>query len=416
MIQEKKQPMKRMISGALAALLTITLALLALTGVFADVPEDLSKTLYDPAGRVIGIAARGVWSLYPENSLEGLLAVKGTGLTHVLADVSVTADGVAVLLPENGAARMLGASVENVSAMSSGDVLSMPMKNRLGGEANAFTEYLVSTLEDALPALERAGLTPVLKFDVSALDKVLPLAKGTNAVLYLTGKEKDVKAAAATLGDVPFLTEIRSNVIFHVTSFVDKMKDAGALGVVLKTSNRYGVNFYRSTLKRFDTLRAVIDCTEPETAGYREDTVKWWDDAISRGFSVIVTDDAEGFGRYLADCESARARLSTLYGYATNEAKIPAFNGELLNDYEKAYTDGVNTSKALLEDASSSLQDLRDAYTALNSALKTIELNYSEIEAGVAGKTVTLPRILLCVAFAAAVVAVQVYFYKKRKA
>ena len=409
--------MKQRVFRALAALLAILLPLVAAAPVFAaDPPAAAPADLADPAGGVVGIAARGLWTAYPENSLEGLLAVKETGLTYVLADVSRTADGALVLLPADGAKRMLGAGEEAVSSLTKDEVLSLPMKNRLGGAANGVTEYRVSALADALPALTGAGLTPVLQFDVSIAADVLAATEGTAAVLFPTGREKDVKAfAQQNAAARPVLTAIRSNVIFTVTSFTDDMKAAGALGVNLKTTNRYGVNFYRSTLKRFDTLRAVADCTDRETAGWRDDTVKWWDDLISRGYSVIITDDPAAFGAYLTDAAAARARLQTLYTYATKEAKLPAFNGEILNDYEKAYHDGVNGAKALLDDASASLQDLRDAYTALNTALKTIELNYEAIESGAAGKTVTLPRILLCVAFAAAVVVVQIYFFKRRK-
>ena len=87
-----------------------------------------------------------------------------------------------------------------------------------------------------------------------------------------------------------------------------------------------------------------------------------------------------------------------------------------MNDYKKAYNDAVTAAETLLADSSSSLQDMRDAYTKLSAAMKDIELHYEELEAGTAGKTVTVPRILLCAAFAAAVVIVQVYFFKRRKA
>lgn len=398
---------KRLVPALIALLLVFLLA------VPAFAVED---GLADPEGPIIGISAGGLWTKYPQNALEGLLAVRQTGLKYVLADVSRTSDGVLILLPEDAAGRMLGTEEPTVSAQKSDALLSLPMKNRMGGTANGTTAYRVSTLKDALPALKDAGLTPVLRFDAALCADVDAIGDGT-AVWFVTGKEKDVKAAAAAYAKThPFLAGLRSNVIFHVSSFIADMKEAGAVGVNLRTTNRYGVVFYRSTLKKCDTLRAVADCSDPETAGARADSVKWWDDLVSRGYSVIITDDPEGFGQYLDENESARARLQTLYDYVKNEAKIPEFNGEKLNDYKKAYNDGVTAAETLLADSSSSLQDMRDAYTKLSAAMKDIELHYEELEAGTAGKTVTVPRVLLCVAFAAAVVAVQVYFFKRRKA
>ena len=87
----------------------------------------------------------------------------------------------------------------------------------------------------------------------------------------------------------------------------------------------------------------------------------------------------------------------------------------MLSDYRKLYYDAENKATALLSDYSASTQEMTDAYAALKSALKTVELHFEEIQNGTADQTVTLPRILLCVGAAAAVIAVQIYFYKRRK-
>ena len=87
-----------------------------------------------------------------------------------------------------------------------------------------------------------------------------------------------------------------------------------------------------------------------------------------------------------------------------------------LSDYKKSYTDAMADAEALLADASASTTEMRDAFAALTSAMRAIDINYEAIDTGVAERTVTLPRILLCVGAAAAVIAVQIYFYKRRKA
>ena len=130
---------------------------------------------------------------------------------------------------------------------------------------------------------------------------------------------------------------------------------------------------------------------------------------------MILTDDPQQFSAYLNDVDAARTRLQTLYDTIGDTWRLPAFRDNLLNDYKKAFTDAETQAKALLTDESSSLQDLRDCYTALRSAMDEIDLNYEALEAGTAGKAVTLPRLLLCAAAAAAVVWVQIFFYKKRR-
>ena len=410
-----------------AALFLAALFLLTPVWAFANeaAGEDGEITLTALPGQksadgVLGVAARGLWTEFPENSVSAYVAVAKTGLKYVMADVSRTADGVLVCIEKNAGVRMLGAKEADIEKLTYDEIKDLPLKERAGGAGNA--PYAspengliapVPTLEEALRAIHGAGLTAVLKLDAALAKEAAALAPEED-ILYLTGKPKAILAAAEELSGRRFMGEIRSNVVFSVHGFRKKMEALGAEAIVLKTTNRYGVNYYRSVLSAFTAVPAA-DCSEPKTAGCREDTVKWWDDLISRGYGMIFTDDPVLFGEYLADAAVARNRLAELYTYATEEENVPPFNGEVLSDYKKAYTDAVNGAKALLEDPTASLQDLRDAASALRSAMKLVETNYADIAAGVAGKTVTPVRVLLCVLFAAAVVAVQIYFFKKRK-
>ena len=388
-------------------------ALLFCTAIPALAAET-DGALPGPDGGITGIANRGVWSAYPENSLPALLATAETGLTHALADVSRTKDGVLVLMAADAAARMLGAQSPYVSDYTFSELSALPLRDRAGGAGNPVTEYKICTLAEALPQLAAAGITPVLKFDASLAAEVAAVPGAENCVLYFTGKTQDALAAVrAYAGTFTVLAEKRSNIIFSVLSFVKELRGAGAAGAVLKTTNRYGVNYYRSTLKKFGgTLRAAADTSDPETAGARQDCEKWWDDLISRGYDTVITDDPAGFGAYLAQNNAARARLEEAYQAAAGMT-LPALSA--LSDYRKAWTDATAQARTLLEDPSSSTQDMTDAYAALTGAAKNIETHFDELQNGTAEKTVTLPRILLCAGAAAAVIAVQIYFYKRRK-
>ncbi len=367
-------------------------------------------------GEITGIANRGLWGEHPENSQEAFSAAHAAGLDLVLADVSVTSDGIPVLLEAHSAARMLGCEQPDAAQYTYEALAALKLRAGAGGNGNETTEYTVPKLETALQTAAAEGYTLVLKFDASLTPQVMATAKGKTCVLYPTGKTKAVLAAVDEIGGAfPVIAEKRSNVIFSVLSFVNKLKAADAAGAVLKTTNRYGVIYYKSTLKHCDTIRVIADTSDAETAGWREDTAKWWDDLISRGYNTIITDDPEAFAAYLKENNAARERLNTLYETAKNK-KLPQFGSPLASDYKKNYTDAMDTAAQLLADASCSTQELRDAYTALKSAGKAIDMNYAEIDAGTAGSTLTLPRILLCAGAAAIVILVQVYFYKKRKA
>ena len=406
------QYMKKTGCLLLALLLLFALGLPALAAGDAA-PDPARGILTESNGEIVGIAARGLWDTYPENSMIALQAVAGTGLKYAMADVSRTKDGVLVLMAEDAAQRMLGMPTPSVSDYTLAELSAVPLKNRLGGAGNRETKFYIDPLAEALPQILEAGVTPVLKFDASLASEVTAVPEAERCVLYFTGKTKAVRAAAeAYAGTFTVLAEKRSNVIFSVLSFVRGLQNAGAAGAVLKTTNRYGVNYYPSTLARCDGLRAVADTSDPATAGAREDCEKWWDDLISRGYSAVITDDASGFAAYLANNDAARDRLREAYKEAKS-MPLPVLSA--LSSYRKAYADAMDTALSLLNDYTASTQDMTDAYAALTRAAKNIEIHYDELENGTAEKTVTLPRILLCAGAAAAVIAVQIYFYKRRK-
>ena len=396
-------------------------ALLLLTPCFAAGANAAGAAPFDDG--LLGIAGRGDPRRFPENSAAGVAAAAGTGIDGVLIDVSLTQDGVPVALEAGSAARMLdGAAEPAVSAYTLAQLQTYFLRQGRGGEQNPATELRVATLAEMLDLTAGKDVFLALRFDVSAADAVTAAVDEADAadrtLLFPVGSKRDVKNALAgglTAGR-RVMAELRSNIVFEVTGMIRQTRANGGWGLNLKTTNRYGINYYPSVLRRFGTdLRAVADTSDPVTAGARTDCEKWWDDLISRGYSVFITDDPEAFVRYKTECETARAALSDALRFATEEAPLPVFKKELLNDVKKAYDDAVREAQALLERPCAAARDMQADTAALYDAVKEIELHFAELTAGTAGVTVTLPRILLCVAAAAAVAAVQIYFYKKRK-
>lgn len=382
-------------------------------------PIVSAAEINEPDGDIIGIANRGLWHEYPENSLEAVLAAAETGIDAVLADVSLTSDGVPVLMEGNSASRMLdGAEKDAVSAYTLEELLSYSLKERSGGSNNGVSAYKASKLSDALEAAKEKNVSLVVKTDASAVPTVVDaLDDSENVILYVTGKTKDVKNVLAAYGD-PYniITEKRGNIVFVQTAFVDFANENGGEGVVLKTTNRYGVNFNQTLLKHFyGSSRAIADTSDPTLAGAREDAEKWWNDLISRGYSVIITNDPAGFAEYKTKNAAAREKLNEAYTAYTTEWKLPQFGSIIFNDYKKAYTDALTEAQKLLGDNSSSTQDMIDCRAALIKACDDIDMNYEALEAGKAGMTVSAPRIGLCIGAVVVVVAVQIFFFKRRE-
>ncbi len=396
-------------------LITFALAALLAFGCCAGALAAGTPDLTDADGGIVGIAHRGDWTNAPENSIPALLAAAQDGLAYVLADVSVTKDGVPVLLEGASAKRMLGAEKENTAELTFAEITALPLKNRMGGKGSKATGYTVPTLAEALAACEEAGITLVLQFDVSQAETILAVPGAERCALYPTGDTAETLALARKTGKTqPVIAGRRSNIIFSVLSFFKKLRAADAAGAVLKTTNRFGVIYYPSTLKKCEGLRAVADLSDPHTAGARQDTEKWWDDLIGRGYGAIITDDPAAFAEYALRNDAARARLQGLYD-EVQTMDLPDLSRLKLSDYKKAYADALADAEALLADRTAATVSLRDAYTALKNAVAALETNYEAIAAGTAERTVTLPRILLCIGSAVAVFFAQLYFFKRRK-
>ena len=408
----------------LTQIITVLLACVLATACFtaSAFAAGGAGTLRDPDGALVGVSNRGLRRDYPENSLEGILAAGKTGIGWVLTDVRKTADGTFILFADETAERMLDGAGDAAVAQTTYDELrAYYLKEGSGGAGAKASGSRIPTLEQALAAARDNGFSLLLKTDVSLLPELCDYLAGKGAAdltaLLVNAKAGEIAGALAGRKDAPPVIGVkRGNVIFSVWSYLKKAQDGGFAGVQLQTTNRYGVNFHQTVLGRFKgNLRAVADPTDSRLCGAREDSEKWWDDLISRGYSVIITDEAGLFAGYMARNDAARERLNGLYARYTTEWKLPEFASALFNDYKKAYTDAITEAERILSDASVSTREIDDCCAALQKAVDAINADYDALENGKAGSTVTLPRILICIAAAAVVVAVQVYFFKKRK-
>ncbi len=384
--------------------------------------EDVVKEFLSTDGRIIGIASKGEWDIFPENSIPALKAAAETGIDMILVDVKKTSDGKLILFSDDTTERMLASdTVFTVSEATYSELSAHFLRNSCGGSNEKASSYKIPTLEDALTFAKEADTAIVLRCDASLIpdvnEEVTAAGMKESVIIMTEASQKDTENALSQCKEKPYvINTIKGNVIFVIKNFINSIEKQDFSGVQLKTGNRYGINFYPSLLSEYSSkMRVIADPTVPETCGARQDSESWWNDLISRGYSVIITDHPEMFTEYIERTNTARERLQSLFDkYVTNHT-LPDFKDDALNDMKKAYTDAVSESERLLGDKSSAVCDMVDCYAALSKAANDISINFSSLEDGSAGTTVTVPRILLCIAFAVAAVAVQIYFFKRRK-
>lgn len=413
-----------MLKRTAAVMLSLLIIIVAALPAFAEEslsPEtDFITELNNPDGRVLGIAYRGEWSECPENSLAAVEAAAKTGIDAAAVDIRKTADGTLIVFADDTTKRMLASdTVYAVAKTDFATIKDFHLKNRSGGQFET-TEYTIPTLEDMLECAEANGIGLVLNTDASLLPDVSNLLKEKNMLdtvaVWVNGSVKNIEAALAGCDEAPVLIgTIRNNVIFALRSYENGIEELGGSAVCLKTTNRYGVNFYKSHLSKLDgKLRAMADLSETKTAGWRTDCEQWWDDLISRGYSIIVTNEAQLFADYQKKTQEMHSTLEK----ALESAKsfpLPVYKTEIFNDYKKAYDDAVRNAEALSEDAGASLNEMSVAYAALVKAVNDLNLNFDELEEGTAGMTVSAKTIILCLFAVVLVGTAEIYVYKKRK-
>ena len=380
------------------------------------------KAFADNNGKIIGVSSKGEWDEYPENSVPALIEAAKTGIDFVAIDIKKTLDNILVVFSDDTTERMVGdKEIFTISETEYSVLEALKLKNSCGGSNEKATEYKIPTLEEMIAAAKENDIPLILRCSTEIIPEAVKLLNQLDAmsmcIVMTEGSTKSIKAAVSELSEKPLLIgEKKGNVVFNIISFVNTLEEMDAVGVQLNTVNRYGINYYRSLLSVYsEKMRVICDTTTPEISGFREDSEHYWNDLISRGYSVIFTDHAELFTDYKKRTDEATERLQSLYDkYVTNHS-LPDFKDEYLSDIKKAYTDAVAHAEGLLGDKSSSLQDLNDCYSKLFKAANDVNINFSSLEDGSAETTVTLPRILLCAAAVVIVIIVQIYFFKRRK-
>ncbi len=382
------------------------------------------------------VSDKGDTTSAPENSLMAIHNAEKAGADIIRIDVRTTADGVMILMKDETVTRTCNGYGKNtvVSEMTYDEIKQLNLLGGKGGYGAKNTTLTVPTLEEVFKDRTLSYLASsssdvkqkalfMLDFDWSIRDKICNLIienKMENEVIFYIddAKPDEIENWKATLPFEPMImTYFKGNVIFAATANVQKDAEI-AQGIHLATKNPYGVIFGETVQnKAYESgIRTMASPCNPEICGeIMQDTEVWWDYLISAGFNIIMTDNISGLKAYIKDCsEKEKALEDYFYAYIKGYS-LPDFNSDKFFDYKRAYNNALDFTLYVLNDNSSARSDIVTAEYEMQKAYNDIFANYSDLEKGTAGMTVTPVRILLCIAAVAVVLAAEIYVYKKKK-
>lgn len=255
------------------------------------------------------VAHRGIWRHAPENSLSAIQRAIEAGYDVVEIDIRRSADGGLFLLHDETLERMAGLD-QRPESLSSSDLAVLRLRDRDGGEGNAFTLERLPSLAEVFE-LTRGRI--FLHLDVKereVIPDVIALAKAMGVEHEVDfwaalKTEKDLGWIGKTIlpHDVLFLAKTRLNVpgaatqlaLLHDLSpavceiYFDRLEELVALKELTRTT---GMALW------VNTLDSVACAGFTDTAALADpDAV--WGRLIDAGISVIQTDEAAALKSYL---------------------------------------------------------------------------------------------------------------------
>lgn len=356
-------------------------------------------------------ANKGNWLEFPENSVDSII---NCNTQYISIDVKVSSDNVPVLMEDETLERMCvdtqGNAVEGaVSSKPFSQLETYRLRQSNGGVGTKITETKLASLSAALnAALDKVF---ILDLDFSDFDVVYSTVSSNNAqerVIYrIDGKTKDIIAAAKSKDPVAkIINKYNGNIIFSAMSLIKTSHASGFNLVELGTKNQYGVIFYETLTKNFKkySQNAVFSMTGGYNAK-RPDNIHGWDDVISHGYSIIETNYPKLLEAYIEDTKSLRLELDSLISKSADFVD-GNYSKDTKSAFDKAYKNAVECQASV-----ASKGDVANAYSALQAALSGLQTNGS-ISHLFNFSTGRIIAVVLCLA---AVVAAQVFFYKKRQ-
>ena len=286
---------------------------------------------------LLSISYRGDTSLYPENSLEGILSAREKGADMVSVGVDKTADGIYVLTENKTLSSVTDAPYESVSLITYNELQNYYLRDNTG----ALTQYRMISLSQTIDVTDD-GCILILDIDWSERDGVYDLIRHYNAFdriiirtyesaktigKWLSGKEEKVNVIGVYDGGI----------IFNAISHFDTLKDKGMPLVQFESKNYFNVFFGSFFCKRFNsdsTPIAVASMYSPEKSGQRSDSQEGWNELFEMGYRAVETNNIVSLVSYIDRTEKMEKALYILSEKAKliDTSPYSQTSGEFLKD------------------------------------------------------------------------------------
>lgn len=374
--------------------------------------ESAVEKFYTDSGSLICISHRGDTTVYPENSLEAVKSAFRKGADFVSVNLEKTSDGVFYLCEDESLGNVCTASCEKLSDINSADLEKCNLYDIFGNG----TELKMTSLEKLL---EKTDLSDGIILDIKPeyKDEVYAVLEKNEALSRVILR---VEESGRALSDwamskekkVHIIGKYTGNIIFSTISQINSLTEASLTAVQYESKNYFNVCFGEFFTNRYlysENVRAVAATYSPELCGQRSDSSDGWNELISKGYSVIETNNIEGFDNYREQVEILKNEIVKLTEKA-EKLDIAKYSQVSLENLDKAKLHCNSVSYANVV----SLAGAQAAYSQLNLALKEMKISTGEVDTRGA-LNVTTGKIIVAVIIGTAFLASQIYLHKMRR-
>ena len=380
-------------------------------GALSDKETALEK-FYSYEEKLLCISHRGDTVFYPENSLEAVESALKKGADFVSVNLEKTSDGVFYLCESESLGNVCNSPYEKLADVKSDEIDEYFLYDVYG----QLTKHKMTSL---LKILEKTGSEDGLIFDIKSeyKDEVYDVLRENGAlsrtVLRIEESAAKLSAWAEQKDEkVYVIGKYTGNIIFSTISQINSLTEARMPAVQYESKNFFNVCFGEFFTNRYLTnknTRAVTATYSPDLCGQRGDSADAWNELISKGYSVIETNNIESFVAYRSEAERLEEEISLLLD-RSSEAENEKYSLVSLDNLKKAEIE----CRRLLSASVFSLSEAQKAYSQLNEALKEMKISAGEVDTRGA-LNITAGKIIAAVLVGAALLSGQIYVYKMRR-